>query len=147
MLLAAARSTLAPSVSVGHLLVQMVVALVIVVGGIWLLSKILKMAKLSTRPGRRGSQQALRVLSRQPIGKGTSVAVVEVEGQRFLVGISGSSITPLGELHGDTVTGGEEPSPDPSTRNLDLGSLKAALSSSGSPRRLLDTLREATVRR
>lgn len=132
-LLAATHSTLtAPDVSVGHLLFQMVVALVIVVGAIWGIGKVWKRWGSSRAAGPRVSRRTaartrgtiasfsgargrvlqaftrervpdtgLQILSRQPIGKGKMLAVVEVGTQQFLVGVSDSGLTPLGELRAD----------------------------------------------
>jgi flagellar biogenesis protein FliO len=169
--------TAAPDVSVGHLLLQMVVALVVVVGGIWVLSKLLARTRVGrgearivgglrvggTRAGPRGSarrggdvrgsapaEHSLAVISRRPVGKGKSIAVVGVGAQRFLVGIADAGFTPLGELG----PGGPEdlddriPLPDPAPAGPGAGVAPSA----GAPgaqgaRSWIEALREATARR
>jgi len=109
-LLAASHVAATPDISIGHLLVQMVVAMGIIVGGIWGLSKLVGRSRAAGRSaGRkagtflrpRAADHGLTVLSRQPLGKGKCLAVVQVGTQQFLVGIADSGLTPLGELHGN----------------------------------------------
>lgn len=107
VLAAAHGATTAQDISIGHVLLQMVVALAIVVGGIWGFGKVMRRSPRRRRPGvlgrARGAEHGLRVLSRQAVGKGKSIAVVQAGEQCFLVGIADSGLTPLGELKG---TGG-----------------------------------------
>ncbi|HEY1733703.1 MAG TPA: flagellar biosynthetic protein FliO [Acidimicrobiales bacterium] len=149
-LLVASQSTTttAPDISIGHVLLQMVIALLVVVGGIWGFSKIMRRGGRFGATAGRGRHKApvpgLTVLSRQPIGKGKSIAVVQAGSRRFLVGISESGLNPLGEI---------EPNDDPVSAN---GDLLAGNGMAGDPRPAsgiaaaaswLDGLREATVRR
>lgn len=151
-LLAAAHGGLAtsPDVSIGHLLLQMVLALAVVVGGIWGLSKVMARVRRPSGTGgafgRRGPSLAgLTVISRQQIGKGKSIAVVRAGDQSFLVGIADSGLTPLGELR----PGDDEPE-DSGTREP-VGASIAATSGGGfdatTKSTWLEALREATVRR
>ena len=110
--------TTAPDVSIGHVLLQMVVALAIVIGGIWGFGKIMRRsgrAKGSRRTGMlargRAVEHGLTVLSRQPVGKGKSIAVVRAGDQCFLVGIADSGLTPLGELK-DAGSAGQDAAAD-----------------------------------
>lgn len=172
-----------------HLLLQMVVAMVLVVGGIWGFGKIMGRSRaagrnagraaggfLRTRPGSRDQVQGLTILSRQPVGKGKYLAVVQVGAQQFLVGIADAGLTPLGELHADdpdTPPGNEAherpaghgagadvvPAPVPAfgpaqLASMDLGALGLRSVNLGAPgqtprsvRSLVESLREATVRR
>lgn len=107
-LLAASKLTTSSDVSIGHLLLQMVVAMLIIVGGIWAFGKLVGRSRAAGRhAGRkaggflrqRAEAQGLTILSRQPLGKGKCLAVVQVGAQQFLVGIADSGLTPLGELH------------------------------------------------
>jgi len=169
-LLAAQHTTqMAPDVSVGHLLVQMALWLAVIVGALFGLSKLAQRAKGGARrtgkvPGTRGD--GLTVVSRQPVGKGQWIAVVEAEGQRVLVGISAAGFTPLGELRSDGAAGGPD-AEVPGTLTTSLGasarslgasarslgtpdsSLVSLLAASGAsaPRSWLDRARAATVRR
>jgi hypothetical protein len=61
----------------------------------------LAVAALAALAGRRGGGQAapaLRVTARAPLGRGGAVAVVEVDGRRFLVGAGERSLELLAEL-------------------------------------------------
>ena len=102
LLVASQSTTTAPDISIGHVLLQMVIALLIVVGGIWGFSKIMRRGgRFGGTPGRgrhKAPAPGLTVLSRQPIGKGKSIAVVQAGSRRFLVGISESGLNPLGEI-------------------------------------------------
>ena len=90
----AAHTTTAPDVSVGHVLLQMGVGLVVVVGGIWGFSKLLGRGRRSGGlAGRRSSGEQLVVLSRQSLGKGLSIAAVRWGDREVLVGIAGTTIT------------------------------------------------------
>jgi flagellar protein FliO/FliZ len=101
-LLVASQTTTAPDISIGHVLLQMVVALLVVVGGIWGFSKIMRRGgRFGGTPGRARHKTpvaGLTVLSRQSIGKGKSIAVVQAGSRRFLVGISESGLNPIGEI-------------------------------------------------
>lgn len=94
---AAAKVSPAPDISVGHVLLQMVLALAVVVGGIWGFSKILGKGRgkgaFASLGGRRPATQELVVLSRQSLGKGLSIASVRWGDREVLVGISGTTIT------------------------------------------------------
>lgn len=120
-LLATSGVSAAPDISIGHLLLQMVVAMVLVVGGIWGFGKLMGRSRAAgrnagraagglfrARSGSRSNEEGLTILSRQPVGKGKYIAVVQVGGQQFLVGIGDSGLTPLGELR----AGDPEPAPD-----------------------------------
>lgn len=164
--LAAATTTTMPDVSVGHALVQMVIALLVIVACIYGLSKVLARMRngaarsaRSTRGGRREATAGLTVLSRQPLGKDLSIAAVRWGEREVLVGIAGSTITFLNEPGVDAPprAGADEPS---ATANTDVSALLAralaertpvgAGAGTGSGRvksSLLDTLRDATLRR
>jgi flagellar biogenesis protein FliO len=120
-LVAISGTTAAPDVSITHLLLQMVVAMVLVVGGIWGFGKLMGRSRAAgrnagraaggffrSRATNRAHEDGLTVLSRQPVGKGKYLAVVQVGAQQFLVGIADSGLTPLGELR----AGDPEPAPD-----------------------------------
>lgn len=142
-LVAASGVNAAPDISVGHLLLQMVVALAVVAGGIWGFGKLVGRSRTAgRRAGRkaggllrsRTQDQGLTILSRQPLGKGKCLAVVQVGAQQFLVGIADSGLTPLGELRAreertrdDEVQGDVETDQSPTApvarKTLDLGAL------------------------
>jgi flagellar biogenesis protein FliO len=91
-----------PDVSITHSLVQMVIALVVIVGCIWGLGKILaRMRSGAASPKRRSAGKAsgnsLAVVSRQSLGKDLSIATVRWGEREVLVGIAGSTITFLNE--------------------------------------------------
>src|SRR6185437_1077058 len=79
-------------VSLGHVLLQMVIALGLVVGGFG------GTDRPRSRARQRGAVPGLTILSRQSIGKGKAIAVVRAGSRCFLVGISESGLNPIGEL-------------------------------------------------
>jgi flagellar biogenesis protein FliO len=159
-LLVASQSTTttAPDISIGHVLLQMVIALLVVVGGIWGFSKIMRRGGRFGGTAGRGRHKApapgLTVLSRQPIGKGKSIAVVQAGSRQFLVGISESGLNPLGEIEPN-----DDPGPAAGDRLATNGMATNGMATNGmagDPRpgsgiaaaaSWLDGLREATVRR
>lgn len=138
VLVARSGVALAPQISVGHLLLQMVLALALVIGAVWALSKLAQRTRGGGRRARRAPVPGLRILSRQALGKNKSVAVVEVEGQRFLVGISGTGFTSLGELRPDDSSENDATSRTQEKAGVAAGATRA--------RGVLDSLRDATVR-
>ncbi len=169
LLIASQSTTTAPDISIGHVLLQMVIALLVVVGGIWGFGKIMRRGRRFGGPAGRGRHKApapgLTVLSRQSVGKGKSIAVVQAGSRRFLVGISESGLNPLGEIGpnddpvsptddvlavggtavggtavGGTAVGGPAVGGPAADR-------RPANSVAGAAASWLDSLREATVRR
>ncbi len=120
---AATHHTTGPStsadVSVGHVAFQMIVALVVVVGGVWGVGKVMgRSSRRSGSPAAKRGAAPLAVLSRQSLGKGLSLAAVRWGDREVLVGIAGSTITFLddprsdaegGALPGEADLGGERP--------------------------------------
>jgi flagellar biogenesis protein FliO len=90
---ATGKVTTVPDVSVSHLLGHTVLALVVIVGGIWLVQKLWSRnrARGSRRPGKATS--GLTVVSRHSLGKDQHLAVIRWGGREVLVGISGSTIS------------------------------------------------------
>lgn len=163
MHLLATSATTVPDVSIGHALVQMVIALGVIVGGIWGLSRILQRVRSgprASRAPRRDAAGGLTVLSRQPLGKDLSLAAVRWGEREVLVGIAGSTITFLGDgsppaAESETPAANGRRQPE-STDARALASRTSAPSSVSTPRpssadrassSLLDALREATLRR
>ncbi len=159
LVLAAQRVALAPDVSVGHLLMQMVLWLGVIVVALWGLSKLARrskgMGRRTTRTAKVSGTQpsTLTVVSRQPVGKGQWIAVVEAGAQRFVVGITGAGFTPLGELRGGLSRGDAPPDDAPrGDAHRDEGPATSfeplfAEGQGERPRGLLDRARAATVRR
>ena len=161
MLAAQHGVAMAPDVSVGHVLAQMVLWLGVIVVALFGLSKLARRSKGMGRstakvPGTKSGR--LTVVSRHPVGKGQWIAVVEAEGQRFLVGITGAGFTPLGELRGE-IPSDDDDVPATSLESLLAGSAGSAGSAgragivprAGSegegPYTWLERARAATVRR
>ena len=71
--------------------VKMVLALMVVLGLMWLL------ARLARRPLTGRSAGALAVLARQPLTRGSSVAVVRVGKQAYVLGVTDHTVTLLAE--------------------------------------------------
>ncbi len=159
LLIASQSTTTAPDISIGHVLLQMVIALLIVVGGIWGFSKIMRRGGRFGATAGRGRHKApvpgLTVLSRQPIGKGKSIAVVQAGSRRFLVGISESGLNPLGEIepNDEPVSPAGNPLAGISSAangrpaNGPAADLRSPNGVAGAAATWLDSLREATVRR
>jgi flagellar biogenesis protein FliO len=148
-------------VSVGHVLFQMVIALVVIVGAIWGFGKFVAYSRTHklTRTGSVANTGALTVLSRQSLGKEHHLAVVRWGEREVLVGIAGSNITFLNadalpdakgeetelDLHDDTTL-------QSTLRSSLMSSLwstprnSTASNSGSSSHSLLESLREATTR-
>ncbi len=119
---AASAVTTVPDVSVGHAILQMVLALAVIVGSILVLTKFLRRLRGgpgASRPGRggrvaRGGADARDrvVLSRQSLGKDLAIAAVRWGGREVLVGIAGSTITFLDDARS------EEPAASPAPASL-----------------------------
>jgi flagellar biogenesis protein FliO len=97
----AVRSTTgtAKSVSAGSLMFQLVIGLAVVLGLIWVVSKVLR--------GRTGVVSArkrnapLAVLGRQPLGKGVQIAIVKAGAETYLVGVTAHQVTRLARFRPD----------------------------------------------
>jgi len=153
----AARSAIgaSPDVSVGHVMFQMVVALGVVVGGIWGFAKIMGRGARRKSTAKAGLPAPLNVLSRQSLGKGLSIAAVQWGGREVLVGISGTTITFLNDARGEGPPFADTPpalGPAPTTASDGAASESTAalaVALRGAPvakRSLIEQLREATVR-
>jgi len=180
--LAAAAVKTLPDISIGHSLVQMVIALVVIVVCIWGLGKgLARMRGSAASPRRKTAGSGLQVVSRQSLGKDLSIATVRWGEREILVGIAGSTITFLNDPRADDTAHGPatalpaEPSAEsaaaatalamfsaaaltsPAPRAAAPADREPAMSSSGAigavgadggrPASLLDTLRNATLRR
>lgn len=91
-----------PSPSLGTLVTKMVLIIGVLALVAWYLRKRSGMSRTATSSSRhpirkivspRASQASLRVLTRQTLGKGACLAVVEWEGRQILVGITGAGIS------------------------------------------------------
>lgn len=101
-LLASTAVKTVPDVSVGHALLQMVLALAVIVGSIVLLTKVLARIRNGAKaPTKRQATNGLSIVSRQSLGKDLSIATVKWGGREVLVGISGSTITFLNDARVD----------------------------------------------
>ena len=70
------------------MLLRVLAALAVVVAAIWWLQRRLQQ-------GRGGRAKAISVVSRQGVGAKASVAVVDVDGRRFLLGVTDHAVTVL----------------------------------------------------
>jgi flagellar biogenesis protein FliO len=157
----------APNVSVAHALIQMVVALTVIIGSIYVLSKVLSRVRGGMPRTKQKGAGGLQIISRQPLGKELSIATVLWNEREILVGIAGSNITFLNDARGEDP--GSEIAPRRSgpaglgeqqlpvaQHFADFSStLLDALKPAGSPAtispiahkpKLLDSLRDATLR-
>jgi flagellar protein FliO/FliZ len=73
-------------------LVRVFIALVLVVGAMWLLAKVAK------RPLRKRAANTLDVLARAQLSRNASVAVVRVDGTALVVGVTDGGVSLLHQL-------------------------------------------------
>ena len=72
------------------LALRVIVSLAVVLGVLWYLQK-----KLSKRGIGRAAGKAVTLIGRQALGPKASVAVVEIEGRRLVLGVTEHSVTVL----------------------------------------------------
>jgi flagellar protein FliO/FliZ len=133
---------------------RVVIALVLVVGAMWVLAKVAK------RPLRKRAANTLDVIARTQLSRNASVAVVRVDTTALVVGVTDHGISLLHQIDAEKFTVGE--APNRTAVDLDeLATVKAlpaagtteqrtALAGSAlSPatwRKAVETLRERTAR-
>lgn len=130
--------------SLAVVLLRLVVAIAVVIG------LLLLTARLTRRVGLKGQstdRNALRVVSRQPLSRAASVAVVEVRGRTLVLGVTDHAVTLLTEQESDPIADAASATAitmhEPSRTTAHDGP-----SPKNSPRMsLVETLRERTVRR
>lgn len=94
------QSTAKP-VSATSLFVQLMIGLAVVLGLIWVVSKVVK--------GRFGANVAKRraaplaVIGRQPLGKGIQVAIVKAGAETLVLGVTAHQVTRLGRFEPDSI--------------------------------------------
>lgn len=120
-LLAATTSTTtavstAKPVSATSLFLQLMLGLAVVLGLIWLASKVMR-GRMGATVGKRRSAP-LAVLGRQPLGKGVQVAIVKAGAETYLLGVTAHQVTRLARFQ-----------PDPADADVSSDDLPAA----GSP--------------
>lgn len=145
-------SATAGSVSFAGLLLQLVVGLGVVLGIIWVATRVMRGRVRGSSASRRAG--AISVVARQSLGKGVSLAVVRVGDRPFLVGATPHSVHKIEELDpGDLAGHSVEPAPDDDLPRLDRGSAQisslVARRNRSEPNWLaaVEQLREMTVRR
>lgn len=136
------------------MLSQLVPALGVIVGSLFLVRWYLQ-------KGRVGAQNAIKVVARAGLSKNASVAVVEVGGQRFLVGTTDQAVQLLAELdehedaqqaassHLRAVVGGTDASRTTSQHTTVSGELLSLTgATTDRPRTgLIERMQQATLRR
>ena len=96
LLAASTKTATLPDVSIGSLLGHTVLALVVIVGGLWGVQKIwAKNKQRGTRVARGGGRttSGIQIVARHSLGKDQHLAVVLWGDREVLVGISGQTIT------------------------------------------------------
>ena len=136
-------------------LARLVPALGVIVGSLFLIRWYLQ-------KGRVGAQNAIKVVARAGLSKSASVAVVEVGGQRFLVGTTDQSVQLLAELdetedaeqaaasHLRAVAGGTDasrPATQPTALSGQLTQLTGGTPTDRPRTGLIERLQRATLRR
>lgn len=92
----------ATTISLGHLMGETVLWLCVIVAALFGLKYLSKHRKAPNRRLGRTLPGNLVIETRQSIGKGQWIAIVQADGKRFLVGISSAGFTRVGELDADT---------------------------------------------
>lgn len=146
LLLAATTSTTtavstAKPVSATSLFLQLMLGLAVVLGLIWVVSRVVRGRMGSTMGKRRLAP--LAVLGRQPLGKGVQIAIVKAGAETYLLGVTAHQVTRLARYQPDPAE--VEPSSDdlPSAGSPPVGVAPTAF-------RLQSTIRqlqERTIRR
>lgn len=80
------------------LALRVIVSLAVVLGVLWYLQK-----KLSKRGIGKAAGKAITLIGRQAVGPKASVAVVEIEGRRLVLGVTEHSVTVLHSAEGHLV--------------------------------------------
>ncbi len=128
---------------------QLGVSLGVVLALMAVCARLLRRSSLGTGTSRSRKRAQLEVVARQPLGKTTSIAVVNVAGTHLLVGVSDGSVRLLTELDAEAFAPApvEAGSPDDATgRRLARGG-GAHLRNAPTFASLLDLVRDRTVRR
>jgi flagellar biogenesis protein FliO len=100
LLAAAHQATGAQTVSAGSLLLQLVVGLGVILGIIALVSRLLR-GRFTPGRAMARSKSALTVLGKQTLGKGVSVALVQVAGRAYVIGVTPHGVSRVGEIDPD----------------------------------------------
>ncbi|HKS99851.1 MAG TPA: flagellar biosynthetic protein FliO [Rugosimonospora sp.] len=124
-----------------ELLLRIGFSLTVVLGLMWLL------ARAARRPlSRRGAGNAVTVLSRAPLTRGASIAVVQVDERALILGVTENQVSLLGEADAAALRPVVVERPDP-VRAESGGALQGSALSPRTWARALEFLRERTVRR
>lgn len=94
--LASASATM-PNVSVGHLLLQMVFAVAVVGGGIYVFGKFVQRRRRGGMFTSKAALRGLSVRSRTSLGKDHLLAVVEWGDRELLIGVSNQTVALIAE--------------------------------------------------
>lgn len=93
-----AVSTAKP-VSATSLFLQLMLGLAVVLGIIWVVSRVLR-GRVGATVGKRRTA-TLAVLGRQPLGKGVQVAIVKAGAETYLLGVTAHQVTRLARFQPD----------------------------------------------
>ncbi len=130
---------------------RVIIALVVVVGSMWLLAKVAK------RPLRKRAANTLDVLARAQLSRNASVVVVKVNGTALVVGVTDGGVSLLHQLDAGAFAVAEEPSrtavdlesigrPGAAPASERRSALTGSALSPGTWRQAIETLRERTAR-
>lgn len=100
-----------PTMSAGHMLLQLLLGMAVIVGVIVAGTKLAR-GRHGSAPSSRGLQRRrglVQVLGRQALGKGVSVAVVQVGERAYLLGVTPSEVRRLGETDACALLASSEP--------------------------------------
>ena len=97
----AVSAVTAKPVSAVSLFFQLMLGLAVVLGIIWVASRVFRNRVGSAVVKRRSAP--LAVLGRQPLGKGVQVAIVKAGAETLVLGVTAHQVTRLGSFRPDTV--------------------------------------------
>ena len=98
-----AAATGAQTVSAGHLALQLFIGVAVVVVIVAVASRLVKGRGRGAGGAVTGRRGLVKILGRQVLGKGVSVAVVEVAGRAYLLGVTPQAVRRLGEADAEAV--------------------------------------------
>lgn len=127
-----AASTAQP-VSATSLFLQLMLGLAVVLGIIWVVSRVLRGRVGATMVKRRSAP--LAVLGRQPLGKGVQIAIVKAGAETYLLGVTAHQVTRLARFRPDPADPDGSSDDLPAAGDPPVGTAPAAF-------RLQSTLRE-----
>lgn len=96
----ASTATTAKSVSAFGLMLKLILGLAVVLGLIWVASRVMRGRVSGTKSVRR-RQSPISIIGRQTLGKGVQLAVVKAGAETYLIGVTAQQVTRLARYQPD----------------------------------------------